>query len=704
MTGRPTELRSVDLDRFFTPRTIAVIGASDTPHRPNTAMWKKIRAKAKAIGATIYPVNPNRETVDGEPCYCSIANVPADELDLVVILVGDPLATLPDVLARKAKFAVVFAADFAETGESGRARQDQLEAMLAASDTRLLGPNTNLNAFELFRDDLPGNAIALVTQSGHQGRPVFQGQELGIRLSHWAPTGNEADLEFADFASYYAEQPQVGAIAAYIEGFKDGRSLQLALDRCAQRQVPVVMVKVGRTESGSSMAQAHTGHLTGADAVVDAVFRQYGVNRVDGLDELLDVSAALARTSPPAGDGVCIYSISGGTGAHMADLVSAAGLRLAELSPATQTRLRELIPGYLRVSNPVDSGGGASADERGKLILDAILADPDVAMLVVPLTGVTSMGNRIAKDLVTKAAEHDKPVWVIWGSPVGNEPAYTDILLPSGLPVFRTFGNCVRALRGWFDTAELHARHNSPFTTLPAEPLPAATTARELLRSHASAPLSEVESKQLLAAYGVPVTEDVVVDSATEAVKAAGRLDGPAVLKINAREIAHKSDLGLVRLGLTSPAEIEAAYHEILAAAAAAAPEATLDGVIVSPMHTGGVETVVGVSQDPLFGPVLMVGIGGFFIEVLGDVSHRVPPFDAAEARRAIGELKGAKLLAGVRGAPAVDVDALVDVMLKVQRLALDTADDLAELDINPLLVQPSGAIALDALAIPTRK
>src|SRR5207253_7526960 len=296
---------------------------------------------AAAPGATLYPANPNRETVGDATCYRSILDVPAD-IDLAVILGGEAVEALEAVIEKKARFAVIFAAGFAEVGGEGTELQARIEQMVAGSELDLLGPNTNLNAFELFRDDLAGRSIALITQSGHQGRPVFQGQEIGIKLSHWAPTGNEADLEFADFAAYFADQPDVGAIAAYVEGFKDGRTLMLAADRAAQRGVPIVAVKVGRTDEGRSMAKAHTGHLTGSDAVVSAAFRQFGVTRVDGLDELLDVSAMFARTQPPAPagkragdvvDGVCIYSISGGTGAHMADMAAAAGLRLPQLTP-----------------------------------------------------------------------------------------------------------------------------------------------------------------------------------------------------------------------------------------------------------------------------------------------------------------------------------------------------------------------------------
>jgi acyl-CoA synthetase (NDP forming) len=699
VSGRPVALRELDLTPFFAPRTVAVIGASDTPHRPNTMMWQKLRKKVESVGATVFPVNPNRDTVDGVQCYAGIADVPGDEpLDLVVILVGDAVAVMPDVITRRARFAVVFAADFAEVGADGEARQRELEQLVAASDTRLLGPNTNMNAFEFFEDGLPGKAIALITQSGHQGRPVFQGQEIGIRLSHWAPVGNEVDLEFADFARWLADQPDTGVIATYVEGFKDGRTLQLALDHCAQRKVPVVAVKVGKTDEGTSMAKAHTGHLTGSDAVVDAVFRQYGVTRVDGLDELLDVSASFARTAAPQGDGVCIYSISGGTGAHMADLAAAAGLNLVTLQPETQAALREHIPGYLRVSNPVDSGGAPSGDKRGKPILDAILSDPGVAALICPITGAGSMANRLAKDLVVKAEEYGKPVFVVWGSPVGTEVAYTEILLPSPLPVFRTFANCVTAVRAYFDYHSFAEHYRSPFTAIPTEPSPAATEARSLLRPGEA--LSEHDSKRLLAAYEIPVTRDVLAQSSGDAVKAAATLSTPAVLKLCSPDLLHKSDLGLVKVGLTTPAEVEAAYDELLAAARQHAPDARVEGVLVSELVSGGVEMVVGVSQDPLFGPVVMLGLGGVFVEVLGDVTHRVPPFDADEARRMLTELKARKLLTGVRGRPPVDQDAVVDVVMKVQRLALDLAGDVAELDINPLVVSPTGAVALDALVV----
>lgn len=705
VTGRATALRALDLDRFFHPRSIAVIGASDTPGRPATTMFAKLRAWGEAHGAAVHPVNPNRAEVDGLPCFASVADVPG-ELDLAAILVGDAVAAFRDVVARGTRFAVVFAAGFAEAGPAGAARQAELAELVERSGTRLLGPNTNLNAFETFRDDLPGPAIALITQSGHQGRPVFQAQDLGIALSHWAPVGNEVDLEVADFVRYFVDQPEVGVVAAYVEGFKDGRTFALAADHAARHDTPIVVVKVGRTDEGRSMAQSHTGHLAGSDAVTDAVFRQYGVTRVDGLDELIDTAALFARTprrsaAARAGRplGVCIYAISGGTGAHLADLAAAAGLHLPELAPATQARLHEWIPAELRVTNPVDSGGPPSADERGRKILDALIADPNVDVIVCPITGaVPSLSGPLAADLVAAAATTDKPICVIWGSPVGDEADYREVLLGSRLPVFRTFQNCVRAVKALDDHQAFLERYRSPFDLPVRRHSPAAARVAPLLATGGA--LSEHRSKQVLAAYGIPVTADVLAVSRTEAVRAAAAIDGPVVLKVSSPDVLHKSDRGLVEVGLTSGAAVRGAYDELLEAAAAAAPDATVEGVLVCPMVTGGVETVVGVADDPAFGPTVLFGLGGVFVEVLGDVAFRVPPFDEAEARRMVHEVKGFPLLAGARGRPKADLRALVDVLLKVQRLAVDHADALVELDINPLLVLPKGAVALDALVV----
>jgi acyl-CoA synthetase (NDP forming) len=719
VTGRALHLRDVDLDVFLHPRTVVVIGASDAPAKPNSAMTRRIKAWADAHDAVFTPVNPTRAEVFDVPCAASLDEVPGD-IDLAVILTADAVSAFSEVVAREARFAVVFAAGFGESGARGAALEQRLRDLARGGETRLLGPNTNLNAFEEFRGDLAGPSIALVTQSGHQGRPVFQGQELGIRLSHWAPTGNEADLEFADFVRYFCDQPEVGVIACYVEGFSDGRSLALAADHAARLRKPIVCVKVGRTEAGASMAKAHTGHLAGSDRVVSAAFRQYGITRVDGLDELLETSAAFARTRPvappawgPRGPGVAVYAVSGGTGAHMADLLAAAGLRLPSLASATQRALHDgLIPEYLRVSNPVDCGGPPVADARGRKILDTVLADPNVDILVVPITGAVDLfSNPFTRDLVAVRDTTDTPIFVVWGAPPGTDDTFYRRLLDGGLPVFRTFANCVGAVRAYVDYWTFARRYRSAFRAARRRPSPAASRARRIVaQAEPGGAISEHDAKRLLRAYGIATTRDVLCTSAAEAVRAAralaGRSGRPVVMKACSPLLTHKSELGLVRAGVHGPTEVRAAFDELLRAARRAAGRGRrVDGILVCEQVEGGVETVVGATRDPLFGPVVMAGLGGVFVEVLGDVTFRVPPFSASEGRRMLDELEGRRLLDGVRGRPPSDVGALVDAIMKVQQLATDLACpdfdvQVAELDVNPLLVRPHGAVALDALVV----
>ncbi|MFH7595784.1 acetate--CoA ligase family protein [Streptomyces racemochromogenes] len=699
VSGRPLHSDVPDLDRFFRPESVAVIGASDTEGRPNTGITRQLIAWADRVGARVHPVHPTRTTVFGLPCHPSVAELP-EQVDLAVLLVADPVPVIEELADTKVKFAVAFASGFAETGESGAAAQARLTAAVRRSGLRLLGPNTNLNAFERFREDLDGPAIALITQSGHQGRPVHALQELGIRLSHWAPTGNEADLETADFISYFAERPEVGAIACYVEGLKDGRSFLLAADRAARNGVPVVAVKVGRTETGARTAASHTGKLTGADTVVDAAMRQFGVIRVDGLDELQDTAALLARARPPQAEGVVVYSISGGTGAHFSDLATEAGLTLPTLSEAKQAELHQWIPSYLNVANPVDNGGHPVGDWRGRKIIDAILADPSVGVLICPITGpFPPMSDKLAQDLADAAEATDKLVCVIWGSPVGTEEAYRTTLLGSSrVATFRTFGNCITAVRAYLGHHRFTAAYRSPFDEAPRTPSPSHRKARALMRPGQQ--LSEHAAKQLLRAYGIRVPREQLVTSAAAAVRAAGLVGYPVVMKASGPQLAHKTELGLVKVGLTSASQIRDAYRELTDIARY--ENVPLDGILVCQMVERGVEMVVGVTRDPLFGPTVTVGLGGVLVEVLRDAAVRVPPFGEDQARTMLGELRGAALLDGVRGAPPADVDALVEVVLRVQRMALELGDELSELDINPLMVLPrgQGAVALDALAI----
>jgi acyl-CoA synthetase (NDP forming) len=428
--------------------------------------------------------------------------------------------------------------------------------------------------------------------------------------------------------------------------------------------------------------------------------RQYGVIRVDGLDELQDTAALLARARAPQADGVVVYSISGGTGAHFADLASEAGLSLPTLPPDKQAELHEWIPDYLNVANPVDNGGHPVGDWRGRKIIDAILADPSVGVLICPITGpFPPMSDKLAQDLVDAAEQTDKLVCVVWGSPVGTEAAYRETLLGSSrVATFRTFANCITAVRAYLDHHRFAAAYRSPFDEAPRTPSPSFRKAQALMRPGQQ--LSEHAAKSLLRTYGIRVPREQLVTSAAAAVRAASLIGYPLVMKASGAQIAHKTELGLVKLPLTSASQVRDAYRELTDIARYEG--ISLDGVLVCQMVERGVEMVVGVTHDELFGPTVTVGLGGVLVEVLRDTAVRVPPFGEDQARTMLAELRGRALLDGVRGAPPVDIDALVEVVIRVQRMALELGDDIAELDINPLMVLPrgQGAVALDALVV----
>ncbi len=703
ISGRPLQLRTIDWRSLFDPQTVAVVGASETEGTQQRAQWIQVRDRLGGRGATVVPVHPTKAAILGTPAYRSVLDVPFP-IDLAIILVREPLPVLEECVEKGVGTAVIFAAGFSEVGTAdGRAAEERLKE-LASGRVRVMGPNTNLNVFEPWEEALPGRKLAIVTQSGHQGRPISQGQALGIPIQSWATIGNEADLEFADFAGRYAELPDTGAIAGYVEGFRNGRTFMLAADRAVRAGVPIVLIKVGRTDEGRRMAQAHTGHLTGSDAVHDAVFGQFGVVRVDDLDEIIEISGMFCHTRLlPAGSrgGVCIYALSGGTASHMVDLCSSAGLSVPRLEDRTIEGLRQYIPWFLRCDNPVDSGGTITALPAGRAVLDLLVDDANTDLLLVPITGVfPGMSDALARDLVELHQQGRKRVIAIWSSPRRDDPAY-DALCRAGVPLFHSFCAAVRGLRALVDFSALAGSYESPFDTIPKRLSRAAGPARKLLAGRGV--LDEVETKALLRHYGIPTVPEQVATSAREAVAAAGGYDGAVVMKVLSADIAHKSDLGLVAMGVEGAAAVRAAYRRIVDQAALRAPGARVEGVVVQPLvQDAVVEAIVGLSHQPPFGPTLLFGLGGIFVEVFEDVALRVPPFSRESARAMVEQTRGARLLHGARGRPVADVPALVDAIMRLQRLALEVGDDIDELDVNPLMVLPRGrgVVAVDALAV----
>ncbi|MGK5632682.1 acetate--CoA ligase family protein, partial [Streptomyces sp. URMC 123] len=491
-------------------------------------------------------------------------------------------------------------------------------------------------------------------------RPLLALQDLGIRVSHWAPTGAEWDLDTADLIAYFAGRADVGAVAAHLDRVGDGRRLLLAADHAARHRVPVVALPAPAEE----------------DPVLDAALRQFGVIRAQDPDELRDTAALLARARPPRAEGVAVYGTSPDAVARVAGLVEAAGL-----SPHRPARGPET----------------AGADREA---VAALLADPSVGVLICPVPApVPPRTDRLVEDLIEAAEATDTLVCVVWGSPLGTEEAYRTGLLGSRrVATFRTYGACVRAVRAHLDHHRFTANHRSPFEGAARVPSPSAGKARALL--HPGRRLSEHAAKQLLRAYGIRVPREHLVTSAAAAVRAAGLAGYPVVMKASAPELTHRTELGLVQIGLTSASQVRDGYRTLTDIARYEGIE--LDGVLICQMVEYGVDLAVRVGHDPRFGPTVTVGLGGALPEALPDTATRVPPFGEDQARAMLRELRGHALLDGARAAPPSDVDALVEVLLRVQHLALELGDELAELSIDPLVVlgRGQGAVALDSLAV----
>jgi acyl-CoA synthetase (NDP forming) len=703
LLGQPTALRDVNWEALVKPRRAVFIGATDREGSQQRAQFGFLRERVEPLGCEVIPIHPTKAEVLGLPARRSVLDVEGD-VDLAVVLVRDVLPAVEECVRKGVAFVLIFSAGFAELEtEAGRAAQDRLTE-LGRGRTRIIGPNTNLNFFEPWRRDLPGKKLAIVTQSGFQGRPISQGEIYGIPIQSWATIGNEADLEWADYVRYYAGLPDTGAIATYVEGFRSGRTMMLAADAAARNGVPIIAIKVGRSDAGAKMASAHTGHLTGDDAVHQAAFGQTGIIRVDDHDEAIEISGMFCHTPPLTGaDGVALYTLSGGTAAHLVDLCGAFGVPVPRLEERTIKVLALHIPPILRFDNPIDTGGTLTVLPAGRATLEATVDDENTNVIVVPVTGVfPGMIEPLARDIVELHEQGRKPILVIWASPVRDNDGYR-MLCEHGVPLFHSLTAGVRGAKALLDHRRFTAGYQSPFGagSLPVAPTERSTATRAALRSARS--LDEAEAKRLLSRYGIPVIGEEVVRSPDEARAAVRALGGRGVLKVLSPDIAHKSDLGLVRVGV-GEAEAGRVYAELLDAAARAVPAAELRGAVVQPLVDDAVaEAIVGLSHHHPFGPVVMVGLGGIFVEVLRDVSFGVPPFDRAWAESMVRRLKGAPLLSGARGRAEGDVPALVDLIMQVQELALEAGGDIAELDINPVMIRPRGhgVIAVDALIVP---
>ncbi len=690
-----------DLVEFFAPDGVAIVGQVNR----NATRATLEAAYTSRYHTRWYLVNPKGGMVDGIPVYTTLAEVPEP---VSMVVVSTPPATVAGIIdeagAIGARFALVFSSGFAEIGPEGAAHERAVAEAGRRTGIRIFGPNTNTNAFETIEPEvtkLRGGRIGVVTQSGHNGRPVVQGAYYNIGFSRQIPCGNEVDYDVTDFMEYFAHDDDTAVVAGYIEGFKDPDKLRRALEACNSQRKPVVLLKMGATAAGSRMASSHTGHLTGSDQIVSGLFSQYGVTRVRDIDELIETSALFAKLPAGTGPGAALYSISGGSGTLMAEICEAAGVAIPRLTDATIERLYELIPRYLTVANPIDNGGTfitSQPPEIRQKAITIVAEDPNIDVVVIGITGaIGGMTDKMADDLVVLADTCPKPIVVTWNSPKTFGDGFEEIVA-TGLPMFRSFRGCFAALRAFND---YEAAAAAGFRVRKAARSRLSAAARSALASASPGSLLSADaSRVLLSEAGVALAREAVVTSAAAAARTAAAYGFPVVMKIASADFPHKSDAGLVRLGVATAGAARAAYASLIARAGAVDRSARIDGVLVQEMITDGVECIIGVTHDPALGAAVMVGLGGIFAEILRDTAVRPIPFDRRDAEDMVQSLKGFPLLNGARGRPKADVKALVDAVMAVQRLMVAAGDGIAELDLNPILVRVRGVSVVDSLVV----
>jgi acetyltransferase len=698
------QLRSIH--KMLNPRSIAVVGASPKGGYGGRLLNAVLKCKDRV---KIYPVNPNYDDITGVKCYRSIADLPeAPDLVGIVVPYDKVLPVMKECHAKKAGSAIVISAGFAERGIAARLDlQKEVGAFARESGMRITGPNCL--GLANVRDDIWATAssrtlggltghVALVCQSGATafGPFLLRAVDAGIGLSHIISTGNETDLDFADFARYLIDDPGTRVIAGFVEGFKDVRKFIAVAALAAERGKPIVLIKIGRSASGAEAARSHTAALTGADALYEAVFKQYGVIRVQDYDELLEVSHLLANSKKPLQRGIAVVSHSGGISSLTADMLGLAGLDLPQLSDRARDGINGILKDFGWAANPADVTGFARGEHFPR-IMDYMIGEPTVGTLVIASAGA---GNQVDHVIAQRDAS-DKNVVFFWTASRGDKGTLAK-LKASNIPIFYTPDKLARGLKWLLDYhAWRDQRVAGGIATVPA--LTAAQEkALQRLNTIGRATLSESESKQAIAAWGVAAPREILAQAAADAADAAKQIGYPVVMKVDSPDILHKTEAGVVRLGSRNADDVFAAFAEIMANAARHAPDAQINGVIVQEMVEGGVEVIVGVSYDAQLGPMLLFGSGGVMVEVYNDVALRHCPITRAEALEMIDEVKGAKLLRGFRGKPAADIDALADTLVSVSHLAVQLEGRLAELDINPLMVLPAGqgVKAVDALVV----
>lgn len=699
-----------DFTRLFSPRAVAVIGASSSLSRIGGQPLKLLTEYG--YQGRVYPVNPKYDEIKGLKCFHDVASVPKP-CDVAIIALGaeQVSSAVEQCGAAGIPFAIVFSSGFSEVGEAGRLLQEELTRTARRSGVRVIGPNCLgvLNVRENVRSGFGGvmrqtefipGPFAMVTQSGGFGFGMLAtAAYYGVGFNYASTTGNEADISTLDLVGYFLERDDVQGIFLFMEGVSDGRRLLRLGQRALELAKPILVWKVGNSDVGRKAAASHSARMVAGYELYQAAFREGGFVEISDAEELIDTLKLLRICGGrlPASRRTAIVSPSGGAGVLLADLCARHGLELPAFTAGTTAELRGVMAAFASAANPVDITAAGNNDNNASFnrVVGMVLADPNIDQVIVRTP--SAAGSEVALGMAEVSRAAAKPVLVDWPISPGENTELLRLYEDKGIPCFVTPGRTVRALAALNGFAEkLRAYKVTPpvraLRRVAAQPLALAPNAGAL---------GEHASKQLLGAYGIPSVKEVLMPAESIAALTRVPLPFPLAVKIESPDIPHKTEAGVVRLNVGSLADLKTAAEEIIAAANRYNRNARIDGISLQEMASG-LEVIVGAVNDAHFGAVIVFGLGGVYTELFKDVTHGFAPFDVGYAKQMIGSIKGSALLRGYRGQPALDVDALADLLARLSLLVADHASRIAEIDINPVFVRPAGqgAVAADALVI----
>ena len=697
---------------LFHPRGVAIVGASRDPRRIGGQPVKFLATYG--YKGRVYPVNPMHAEIAGLRCYPSVASIDGP-CDVAIVAVNGAAAieVVRECGRKGIRFAVVFSAGFREAGAAGREQEAKLLAAARENGVRIVGPNCQgyLNISERLyatfgvlglEPELKAGPVSSVAQSGGFGFSIVtQCESAGVGFRNLVSSGNESDVTTPEILDAYVDDDGTRLLVGFIEGVRDGRALMRVADRSVRAGKPILMWKAGNSAAGKRASLSHTAALTGSYDAYRAAYRQSGVIEMRDIDEISDSARALLPGRLPRGDRVAALGSSAGSCILFADRAAELGLEVATLTAETVAAVAKVIPAYGSPHNPVDVTADVFNDlDAFTQAIDLVLADPHVDQLAVVYAGLSGEIALACNRAVAEAmARHDKPVMLGWTARRHRAEAAYLLADEAQIPYFTSpvrLANAAGVLARFARYRDRAMRRASLFAESPV--------AIDMQLPARSGALPEAESKALLARWGLPVTRDVLLPPGQDADPLAAGLRYPVAVKVASADIAHKTEAGGVILGVRDRAELDLAVAEVMRRGRVYAPSARIDGALASEMVVDAVEMLAGVTQDPVFGPMITLGLGGIQAEVLRDVTYRVAPFDEQAAQEMIGELRGAALLKGFRGRPVADIDALARFLARLSQVAWALRDRLSEIDVNPLMVraQGRGVVAADALVVLT--